>query len=67
MDVGAYDYNRIKADTVIMNPPFGTKTVPGIDILFLQKAATISDHAIYSLHKSSTRNVSTCLLMIACT
>lgn len=56
MDVGEYSH-KLKADTVIMNPPFGTKTVQGIDITFLKVATAISDHAIYSLHKSSTRNV----------
>ena len=48
------DIKNLKADTVIMNPPFGTKN-PGIDYLFLKKAAEISNHAIYSMHKSSTR------------
>jgi predicted RNA methylase len=57
MDLREYQH-RIKSDTVIMNPPFGTKTMPGIDIQFLKMATTISDHVIYSLHKSSTRNVS---------
>lgn len=44
-----------KADTVIMNPPFGTKT-KGIDMVFLQLAAKLSANAIYSLHKTSTRS-----------
>lgn len=43
-----------KFDTVIMNPPFGTKN-NGIDVLFLRLAASLSTGAIYSLHKSSTR------------
>ena len=42
-----------KVDTVVMNPPFGTK-VPGIDVLFLKAALFISD-TVYSIHKSSTR------------
>eukprot|EP01098_Paradermamoeba_levis_P007352 TRINITY_DN3033_c0_g1_i2.p1 TRINITY_DN3033_c0_g1~~TRINITY_DN3033_c0_g1_i2.p1 ORF type:complete len:238 (+),score=69.38 TRINITY_DN3033_c0_g1_i2:73-714(+) len=45
---------RLKFDTIIMNPPFGTK-LKGIDVLFLEKALQICTHAIYSLHKSSTR------------
>ena len=43
-----------KFDTVIMNPPFGTKN-QGIDLLFLKLASTISSNVIYSLHKTVTR------------
>eukprot|EP01125_Pyxidicula_operculata_P018153 TRINITY_DN6433_c0_g1_i1.p1 TRINITY_DN6433_c0_g1~~TRINITY_DN6433_c0_g1_i1.p1 ORF type:complete len:192 (+),score=19.90 TRINITY_DN6433_c0_g1_i1:149-724(+) len=43
-----------QVDTVIMNPPFGTKT-KGIDMVFLQKAFQIASGAVYSLHKTSTR------------
>lgn len=61
------DFNRIRADTVIMNPPFGTKPFStskededefcstGIDMHFLQHARHLARHSIYSLHKSSTR------------
>lgn len=42
-------------DTVIMNPPFGTKKNSGIDMKFLQLACKFSSHSIYSLHKTSTR------------
>lgn len=45
---------NLKADTVIMNPPFGTKR-KGVDMEFLRAAAHLSSHAVYSLHKSSTR------------
>jgi hypothetical protein len=45
---------RLAADTVIMNPPFGTKR-RGADTEFLRAAARIARGAIYSLHKSSTR------------
>jgi len=41
-----------KADTVIMNPPFGTRH-KGADIIFLERAASIAN-TIYSLHKTST-------------
>lgn len=41
-------------DCVIMNPPFGTRN-PGIDISFLQAALSLTPTAVYSLHKSSTR------------
>lgn len=44
-----------RVDTVIMNPPFGTRN-KGIDVLFLEKAIAMRPKAIYSLHKSSTRN-----------
>lgn len=42
-------------DTVIMNPPFGTK-LAGIDMVFLERACHIALHTVYSLHKSSTRD-----------
>ncbi|KAK5650530.1 hypothetical protein RI129_001559 [Pyrocoelia pectoralis] len=42
-------------DTVIMNPPFGTKHNAGIDMDFLQKGFALSHNTIYSLHKTSTR------------
>ncbi|CAF0715835.1 unnamed protein product [Adineta steineri] len=62
------DLQRIKADTIIMNPPFGTKPffianedqdefcLGGIDMHFLQHARQIAQHSIYSLHKTSTRD-----------
>jgi predicted RNA methylase len=45
-------------DTVIMNPPFGTKHNAGLDIKFLERAIGLSKGAVYSLHKTSTRDVS---------
>eukprot|EP01134_Creolimax_fragrantissima_P005329 CFRG5329T1 len=42
-------------DTVILNPPFGTKKNKGIDMVFLSKAISMATTAVYSLHKSSTR------------
>jgi len=42
--------------TVVMNPPFGTKHNSGIDMKFLEIASKLSSNAIYSLHKTSTRN-----------
>ena len=43
-------------DTVVMNPPFGTRN-KGIDVLFLQHAlkSVVDGGAVYSLHKSTTR------------
>lgn len=43
-------------DTVIMNPPFGTKKNKGIDMQFLKAAIDMSKLAVYSLHKTSTRD-----------
>jgi putative methylase len=44
---------RGTVDTVVMNPPFGTRR-PHADIEFLQTALTIG-RVVYSIHKSSTR------------
>lgn len=44
---------RLWADTVVCNPPFGTRT-RGADTEFLRAASAIAD-TIYSLHKSTTR------------
>ncbi|KAJ1967428.1 hypothetical protein H4R35_006713 [Dimargaris xerosporica] len=44
-------------DTVVMNPPFGTKPGNrGIDMAFLRAALAVATTAVYSLHKSSTRD-----------
>jgi putative methylase len=42
-----------KYDTVIMNPPYGTRT-PHLDVRFLERAFKLAPVS-YSLHKSSTR------------
>jgi predicted RNA methylase len=42
-------------DTVVMNPPFGTKSEQGADWMFLQLALTLAP-VVYSLHKSTTRS-----------
>ena len=45
--------------TVLMNPPFGTKNNAGIDVAFLRAALSLARtnplRAIYSMHKTSTR------------
>lgn len=41
-------------DTVIMNPPFGTR-VKGADMMFLKMALHMARTSVYSLHKTSTR------------
>lgn len=43
-------------DTVLMNPPFGTKKNAGMDMKFLKIAIQLSNNFVYSLHKSSTRD-----------
>ncbi|GAB1597996.1 methyltransferase-like protein 5 [Argonauta hians] len=44
-----------KFHTVIMNPPFGTKRNQGLDMVFLKTGLELATDAVYSLHKSSTR------------
>jgi putative methylase len=43
-----------EADTVIQNPPFGTKT-KHIDVVFLEKAMELAP-VVYSFHKLETRD-----------
>ena len=45
---------RLRADTVIMNPPFGTRR-KGADLEFLRAALRMATRTVYSLHKTSTR------------
>jgi predicted RNA methylase len=42
-------------DTVLTNPPFGTKHNAGIDVQFLRTATRLATRAVYSFHKRSTR------------
>ncbi|XP_071491232.1 rRNA N(6)-adenosine-methyltransferase METTL5-like [Diadema antillarum] len=44
-----------KLDTVIMNPPFGTKHNKGIDMQFVKLGLEMAKKSVYSLHKTSTR------------
>lgn len=44
-----------KFDTVILNPPFGTKHNAGMDVKFLKAAFLLAKNSVYSLHKTSTR------------
>ncbi|KAJ8342328.1 hypothetical protein SKAU_G00322560 [Synaphobranchus kaupii] len=44
-----------KFDTVIMNPPFGTKHNKGMDMQFLKTALNMTRTSVYSLHKTATR------------
>ena len=47
--------DRLKADVVITNPPFGTRA-KGVDMEFLRVASGIATSAVYSLHKVSHRD-----------
>lgn len=42
-------------DTVLLNPPFGTKHNAGEDVRFVETALAVCRGAVYSLHKTSTR------------
>ena len=44
-----------KFDTVVMNPPFGTIHNKGIDMTFVKHGLQLARQAVYSLHKTSTR------------
>jgi predicted RNA methylase len=43
-------------DTCLTNPPFGTKHNAGIDLRFLRAATRLARRAVYSFHKTSTRD-----------
>lgn len=43
-------------DTVLLNPPFGTKKNAGMDMKFLKTAINLSKNVVYSLHKTATRD-----------
>jgi len=43
-------------DTVVTNPPFGTKQNAGMDVRFLKTATRLASRAVYSFHKTSTRD-----------
>jgi putative methylase len=51
--IGNLDSISGKFDTVVMNPPYGTRS-PHQDIHFLTRAFQLA-HVTYSIHKSSTR------------
>jgi predicted RNA methylase len=43
-------------DTVLTNPPFGTKHNAGMDLRFLRTATRLARRAVYSFHKTTTRD-----------
>ncbi len=47
--------HHLRFDVVVTNPPFGTKSKKA-DIKFLSTALKLSRRAVYSLHKSTTRD-----------
>lgn len=57
-DVSSWDASGFykQFDTVLMNPPFGTKNNAGLDVKFLEAGVKLARTAVYSLHKSSTRD-----------
>ena len=54
MDINNISSSSYQFDTIVMNPPFGTKNT-GIDTCFVIKAMECSN-VVYSLHKTSTRS-----------
>lgn len=53
-DLTAETFDGTHFDSIIMNPPFGTKSQQNIDTVFVQKGLLFASN-IYSLHKKSTR------------
>ncbi|KAG5569948.1 hypothetical protein H5410_059714 [Solanum commersonii] len=59
MDFIQCDISNLKwrgqiVETVVMNPPFGTRR-KGADMDFLSSAMKVASQAVYSLHKTTTR------------
>ena len=54
MDINNISSSSYQFDTIVMNPPFGTKNT-GIDTCFVIKAMECSN-VVYSLRKTSTRS-----------
>ena len=40
---------------MLTNPPFGTKNNAGMDVAFLRAGCRLATRAVYSFHKTSTR------------
>lgn len=53
-DIKNLNLKGVHVDTVVMNPPFGTRR-NGADMEFLSMALQVASQAVYSLHKTSTR------------
>ncbi|XP_044472338.1 rRNA N6-adenosine-methyltransferase METTL5 isoform X2 [Mangifera indica] len=55
-DIRNLEWRGQTVDTVVMNPPFGTRK-KGADMDFLSVALKVASGAVYSLHKTSTRDL----------
>ncbi|KAE8731974.1 Methyltransferase-like protein 5 [Hibiscus syriacus] len=55
-DISSLGWRGQIVDTVVMNPPFGTRK-KGVDMDFLFVALKVASRAVYSLHKTSTRDL----------
>ncbi|XP_043723388.1 rRNA N6-adenosine-methyltransferase METTL5 [Telopea speciosissima] len=53
-DIRSSAWRGSVVDTIIMNPPFGTRK-KGADMDFLLMALKVASRAVYSLHKTTTR------------
>lgn len=56
-DIRNLEFRGKIIETVVMNPPFGTRS-KGADMAFLSVALQSASQAVYSLHKTTTRDVS---------
>ncbi|KAF3341421.1 hypothetical protein FCM35_KLT00059 [Carex littledalei] len=55
-DIRTLNLKGLLVDTIVMNPPFGTRK-KGADMDFLSLALKVASRAVYSLHKTSTREL----------
>ncbi|PHU07798.1 Methyltransferase-like protein 5 [Capsicum chinense] len=53
-DINSLNWRGQIVETVVMNPPFGTRR-KGADMDFLSLAMKVASQAVYSLHKTTTR------------
>ncbi|KAF3622967.1 Methyltransferase-like protein 5 [Capsicum annuum] len=53
-DINSLNWRGQIVETVVMNPPFGTRR-KGADMNFLSLAMKVASQAVYSLHKTTTR------------
>ncbi|ONK69210.1 uncharacterized protein A4U43_C05F20490 [Asparagus officinalis] len=54
-DIKDIEWRGLFVDTIVMNPPFGTRK-KGSDMEFLSMALKVASQAVYSLHKTTTRD-----------
>jgi predicted RNA methylase len=46
LSIATLDRFQGKLDTIIMNPPFGTKNNKGVDMVLLKKAVEVFEHLV---------------------